>query len=82
VAASSRSALLFAVQDGHPAAGDRPLEVVLEEVVGLGLSLAELHGVGELGLGRLVAALPPHPRHHHRGRQQPGKGQHQFLTDS
>jgi hypothetical protein len=48
---------VVAVQDGHLAAGDGPLEVVLEEVVGLGLGLAELHGVGELGLGRLVAAL-------------------------
>jgi len=31
--------------------------MVLEEVVGLGLGLAELHGVGELGLGLLVGAL-------------------------
>jgi hypothetical protein len=37
--------------------------VPLEQVVGLGLALAELHGVGELSLGLLVGPLPLAPPH-------------------
>ena len=48
---------VVAVEHRHLAAVDRPLQVVLEELVGLALGLAELHGVGELGLGLLVATL-------------------------
>jgi hypothetical protein len=36
---------VVAVEDRDTAAGDGPLQMVLEEVVGLGLGLAELHGV-------------------------------------
>jgi hypothetical protein len=39
------------------AVADRSLQVALEQVVGLGLGLAELHGVDELGLGLLVLAF-------------------------
>jgi hypothetical protein len=45
----------------------------LEQLVGLGLGLAELHGVGELGLGLLVGPLPlASPDHQVEGASEVG----------
>jgi hypothetical protein len=62
-------------QPGEGVGGGRDLgdglggeDVVAVEILGPGVDRAE--------------ASHRHPRHHHRGRQQPGQGQHQFLTDS